>query len=73
MCVHRKWLSKKTLEKISKKLFKRTAKPTCYYNKDNSENINKVVKRPYIPIIGPKLRQAFKKKNIKTVFTSSSN
>ena len=30
-------------------------------NKDTSEDINKVVKLPWIPIIGPKLRQAFKK------------
>ena len=42
-------------------------------NKDNSEDINKVVKLPWIPIIGPKLRQAFKKKNIKTIFTSGPN
>ena len=42
-------------------------------NKNTSEDINKVVKLPWIPIIGPKLRQAFKKKNIKTIFTSGSN
>ena len=40
-------------------------------NKDTSENINKVVKLPWIPIIGPKLRQAFKKKNIKAIFFTS--
>ena len=42
-------------------------------NKDTREDINKVVKLPWIPIIGPKLRQAFKKKNIKTIFTSGPN
>ena len=42
-------------------------------NKDNSEDINKAVKRPWIPIIGPKLRQAFKRKNSKTIFTSGPN
>ena len=42
-------------------------------NKDTSEDINKVVKLPWIPIIGPKLRQAFKKKTIKTIFTSGPN
>ena len=43
-------------------------------NKDTSEDINKVVKLPWIPIIGPKLRQAFKKKNIKAIsFTSGPN
>ena len=40
-------------------------------NKDTSEDINKVVKLPWIPIIGPKLRQAFKKKNIKAIFFTS--
>ena len=40
-------------------------------DKDTSENISKVVKLSWIPIIGPKLRQAFKKKSIKTIFTSN--
>ena len=40
-------------------------------NKDTSEDINKVVKLPWIPIIGLKLRQAFKKKNIKAIFFTS--
>ena len=40
-------------------------------DKDTSENISKVVKLPWIPISGPKLRQAFKKKSIKTIFTSN--
>ena len=44
-----------------------------FNNKDTSEDINKVVKLPWIPITGPKLRPAFKKKNIKTIFTSGSN
>ena len=42
-------------------------------NKDTSEDINKVVKLLWIPIIGPKLRQALKKKNVKTIFTSGPN
>ena len=42
-------------------------------NKDFSEDISKVVKLPWISIIGPKLRQAFKKKNIKTIFTSGQD
>ena len=42
-------------------------------NKNTSEDINKVVKLPWIPIIGPKLRQAFKNKTIKTILTSGSN
>ena len=43
------------------------------YERKNLEKITKVVKLPWIPIIGPKLRKAFKKKNIKTIFTSGSN
>ena len=42
-------------------------------NKDTSEDISRVVKLPWILIFGPKLRQAFKKKNIKTIFTSGPN
>ena len=42
-------------------------------NKDTSEDISKVVKLPWIRIIGPKLRQAFKQKNIKTIFTLGPN
>ena len=38
-------------------------------NKDSSEYINKIVKLPWIPNIGPKLRQVFKNKNITTIFT----
>ena len=37
------------------------------------KKISKAVKLPWIPIIGPKLRPAFKKKNIKTIFTSGPN
>ena len=37
-------------------------------NKDTSEDINKVVKLPWIPIIGPKLRQAFKKRTLRPSF-----
>ena len=45
-----------------------SAKPTRY-NNDTSEDISNVVKPLWIPIIRRKLRQAFKKKNIKTIFT----
>ena len=40
---------------------------------DTSEDISQIFKLPWIPIIGPKLRQAFKKKSIKTIFTSGPN
>ena len=55
---------RKTLEKTTKNYLKVLQNPTVN-NKDTSEDISKVVKLPWIPIIGPKLRQAFKKKNIK--------
>ena len=40
---------------------------------DTSEDISQIFKLLWIPIIGPKLRQAFKKKSIKTIFTSGPN
>ena len=63
---------RKTLEKIAKNYLNELQNPPIN-NKDTSEDINKVVKLPWIPIIGPKLRQAFKKKNIKSIFTSGPN
>ena len=51
---------RKTLEKITKNYLNELQKPPVN-NKDTGEDINKVVKLPWIPIIGPKLRQAFKK------------
>ena len=50
---------KKKLWKRYQKIFKRTSKPPVT-NKDNSEDIKKVVKLSWIPIIEPK-RQALKK------------
>ena len=63
---------RKTLEKIAKNYLK-VLQNQPVNNKDTSEDISKVVKLPWIPIIGPKLRQAFKKKNIKAIFTSGPN
>ena len=63
---------RKTLEKITKSYLNELQNPPVN-DKDTSEDINKVVKLPWIPIIGPKLRQAFKKKNIKTICTSGSS
>ena len=42
-------------------------------NKDTSDDINKVVKLLWISIIGPKIRQTFRKKSIKAIFTSGPN
>ena len=60
------------MEKI-KNYFNKLPNPPVNNNKDTSEDISKVVKRPWMPITGPKLRQAFKKKNIKSIFTSGLN
>ena len=60
------------MEKITKNYLK-VLQNSPVNNKDTSEDISKVVKFPWILIIGPKLRQAFKKKNIKTIFTSGPN
>ena len=61
---------RKTMENITKK-YLNELQNLPVNNKDTSEDINKVVKLPWIPIIGPKLRQAFKKKNIKAIFFTS--
>ena len=60
---------RKNLDKITRNYFKELQNPLVN-NKNTSEDINKVVKLSWISIIGPKLRQTFKKKNIKTIFTS---
>ena len=65
-------VTKKNFGKDNKKLFK-SMQNQPVNNKDTSEDISKVVKLPWIRIIGPKLRQAFKKKNIKTIFTLGPN
>ena len=44
-----------------------------FTNKDNSEDVSKVVKVTWMPIIEPKLMQAFKEENIKRIFTVGSN
>ena len=62
---------RKALEKITKNYLKELQN-LLVNNTDTSED-SKVVKLPWIPIIGPKLRQACKKKNIKTIFTSGPN
>ena len=63
---------RKNLEKLTKNYLNELQNPPVN-NKDTSEDINKVVKLPWIPIIGANLRQAFKKKNIKTIFTLGPN
>ena len=63
---------RQTLEKISNNYLNELQNPPVT-NQDNSEDIKKVVKLPSIPIIGPKLMQAIKKKNRETIFTPGLN
>ena len=42
-------------------------------NQNNTKNTKNIIKLPWVPILGPKLRKEFKKKDIKTVFTSGAN
>ena len=64
---------KEIFRKDNQNYLRELQNPPVNSNKDTSEDINKVVKLPWIPIIGANLRQAFKKKNIKTTFTSGPN
>ena len=63
---------RKTLEKITKNHLNELQN-LLVNNKYTSEDINKLVRLPWIPIIGPNLRQTFKKKDIKIIFTSVPN
>ena len=42
-------------------------------DQNNTKNTKNIIKLPWVPILGPKLRKEFKKKDIKTVFTSGAN
>ena len=42
-------------------------------DQNNTKNIKNIIKLPWVPILGPKPRKEFKKKDIKTVFTSGAN
>ena len=42
-------------------------------DQNNTKNTENIIKLPWVPILGPKLRKEFKKKDIKTVFTSGAN
>ena len=57
---------RKILEKITNKYLNELQSPTVN-NNDTIEDISREVKLLWIPIIGPKLREALKKKNIKTI------
>ena len=61
--------NRNTLTNIATEYLRNINKP-----KSNDQNNNKnTIKLPWVPILGPKLRKEFKKKKIKTVFTSGAN
>ena len=61
--------NRNTLTNIATEYLRNINKP-----KSNDQNNNKnTIKLPWVPILGPKLRKEFKKKKIKTVFTSGVN
>ena len=61
--------NRNTLNNIATEYLRNINKP-----KSNDQNNNKnTIKLPWVLILGPKLRKEFKKKKIKTVFTSGAN
>ena len=56
---------------IATEYLRNTNKPKS--NDQNNTKNTKNIKLPWVPILGPKLRKEFKKKDIKTVFTSGAN
>ena len=60
----------KKLQNISKEYIENLNRPKPANESDETTD---TVKLPWIPILGPKIRKAFRKKNIKTVFTSGPN
>ena len=65
-------MKKKNVEKISKSYLNELQNLPVTSNR-NSDDTNKMVKLPCVQITGSRSRKAFKKKNIKTIFTSSSS
>ena len=63
---------RKNVEKISKS-YLNELQNLLVTSERNSDDTNKIVKLPCVPIIGSRSRKAFRKKNIKTIFTSNSS
>ena len=61
--------NRNTLTNIATEYLWNINKPKSNDQKNNTNTI----KLPRVPILGPKLRKEFKKKKIKTVFTSGTN
>ena len=64
--------NRNTLTNIATEYIRNINKPKS--NSQNStKNTKNIIKLPWLPILGPKLRKEFKRKDIKTVFTSGAN
>ena len=64
--------NRNTLTNIATEYLRNINKPKSNDQK-NTKNTKNIIKLPWVSILGPKLRKEFKKKDIKTVFTSGAN
>ena len=64
--------NRNTLTNIATEYLRNINKPKSN-DQNNNKNTKNIIKLPWVPILGPKLRKEFKKKKIKTVFTSGAN
>ena len=64
--------NRNTLTNITTEYLQNINKPRSN-DQNNTKNTKNIIKLPWVPILGPKLRKEFKKKDIKTVFTSGAN
>ena len=64
--------SRNALTNIATEYLRNINKPKSN-DQNNTKNTKNIIKLPWVPILGPKLRKEFKKKDIKTVFTSGAN
>ena len=64
--------NRNTLINIATEYLRNINKPKSNHQ-NNAKNTKSIIKLLWVPILGPKLRKEFKKKDIKTVFTSGAN
>ena len=64
--------NRNTLTNIATEYLRNINKPKCN-DQNNTKNTKTIKKLPWVSILDPKLRKEFKKKDIKTVFTSGAN
>ena len=64
--------NRNTLNNIATEYLRNINKPKSN-DQNNNKNTKNIIKLPWVSILGPKLRKKFKKKKIKTIFTSGAN